>query len=193
MRIRSPYVIALVLSLMFPPLAAAQVSGPETPTDTRHMVTFDLTAIGGTIGYAHRIGENRYLGFDGGVDVAVFSYMLYAGRHFSEANGWAYEDQDGFTGKDLFEIVNANIYIRHIYGNRWNIDTGVRGSLFLHYDSSDDDPGGGMFAGVYASVFYGWRHVKFGPRVQMGVFTEGSPEFGIFISPIIVRVAIPWE
>lgn len=172
--------------------AAAWAEPAAQPSRDEHMFTLDLTLIGGSAGYARRIGEHRYIGFDGGVDVAFLSYMIYAGRHFAEADGWSYEDKDGFDGKDLLEVFNANVYVRHVYGDHWNIDTGIRASVFLHFDSSDDDAGSGYFGGGYVSLFYGWKHVKFGPRVQAGVFSEGDPEFGVFISPGIVRVAIPW-
>lgn len=189
--------IAILIALLVCQGARAEQAAPQahsaaSSTLTEHMITLDLTLVGGSVGYAGRIGENRYLGFDAGVDVAMLSKMIYAGRHFAEPDGWSYENRDGAINKDLLEILNANLYLRHVYGDHWNIDTGVRASLFLHFDSSDDDPGGGFFGGGYVSAFYGWKRVKFGPRLQAGVFTEGDPEFGVFLSPLIVRVAFPW-
>jgi hypothetical protein len=143
-------------------------------------------------GYARRIGAHRYLGVEGGVDVGFFTYMIYAGRHFAEHDGWSYEEKDGFENKELFEILHGNLFVRHEYADWWQIDTGLRSSLFLHFDSSDDDAGSGVFAGAYMTAMFGWKHFKLGPRVQAGVFYEHEGEFGVFLQPLIGRIAYSW-
>lgn len=157
-----------------------------------NMLSFDLDVVGGTAEYARRIDDNRLLGFGAGVDAAFLGYMVYAGRHFAEHDGWSYEEKDGYTNKDLLEILHGNLFIRHEALDRMHVDTGLRSSLFMHFDSSDDDAAVGIFAGAYVTVMYGWQRLKFGSRVQAGVFYEREGEFGVFLSPVIVRIALPW-
>ncbi len=174
------------------PPEQAQASAAPASLQKSNMLTVDLTLLGGSIGYARRIGAHRYVGVEGGVDVGYLTYMIYAGRHFAEHDGWSYEEKDGFENKDLLEILHGNLFVRHEYADWWHIDTGLRSSLFLHFDSSDDDAATGVFAGAYATAMFGWKHFKLGPRVQAGIFYEHEGEFGVFLQPVIGRIAFSW-
>jgi hypothetical protein len=188
--------IVLLAAIMFlaPSTPAELAAQPSLAPSSRPSNTFtlDVTLLGGSLGYARRISEHHFIGIEGGIDAGFLTYMIYAGRHFAEHNGWSYEEKDGFENKDLFEVFAGNLFIRHEYADWWLVDTGLRSSLFLHFDSSDDDPGGGLFAGVYVTPMFGTAHFKWGPRVQAGVFHEHRGEFGVFLEPIIVRIAFSW-
>ncbi len=145
--------------------------------------------------FVHRLtglSSSDLIPVEGGVDVGYLTYMIYAGRHFAEHDGWSYEEKDGFENKDLLEILHGNLFVRHEYADWWHIDTGLRSSLFLHFDSSDDDAATGVFAGAYATAMFGWKHFKLGPRVQAGIFYEHEGEFGVFLQPVIGRIAFSW-
>ena len=71
---------------------------------------------------------------------------------------------------------------------------GVRGSVFIHFDSSDDDPGIPSFLGAYAAYLYGNRRIKVGPELLVGWFSEGSNanELGVLFAPLTGRISFGW-
>ena len=175
-------VIALTLATLVPVHAAGQ-------DGTRpNQVTIDATILGAEIGYARRLSDARLVGAQIGAGGSFVERMLVAGDHFSEGQN------------DLvFEMLSASAFLRHEPHRRWQIDIGVRTSAFLHFDDADDDPGGGLFYGGYVAAFWGWEHIRVGPRVLFGVFDEGvgseadgAREFGVHIAPINVRAIIDW-
>lgn len=178
---------ALVLVLALAAPAAAQGNAPRERAGQLHL---DVQPVGLAIGYATKLRSGHAVGGELGFGGNFLEYMLVGGRHFAEDSGIAYEDRDNATGPSLFEVLTLSAFVRHPGTARWQIDTGLRGSAFLHFDSSDDDPGGGLFGGLYAKAVYGGTHIKFGPRVMMGVFSEGNgiTEFGIHLALILGRL-----
>ena len=179
--------VRLSFALML--VCAAPLSGQESRPAPRVQFTLDAGAIGGSLGVAWRIDEQRMVGVGGGVGGDIVGYMLLAGRHFAEDFGLSYERKDGYHSKFLLEYVHLNAFMRQETAGRWEFDAGLRASTFLHYDSSDDDPGGGLFMGGYAAAYYSYRAVKLGPRVLVGAFKERRAEFGIFVVPLTLRFA----
>jgi len=148
-------------------------------------LTLEVSIAMASLSYARRANHSWLFGVGGGVGGAL-GKMLVAGRHFAESGGWAYEDRDGYTNKQLFDVFHGKIFSRY-ENSPWQIDIGVQGSVFLHWDSSDDDPGAGFFGGVFLTPMFGWRNVKFGPRVLAGYFggDADANEFGIYFSPLL--------
>jgi hypothetical protein len=70
----------------------------------------------------------------------------------------------------------------------------VRASVFFHYDTSDDDPAFPLFVGGYGNLMVGNRWVKVGPRLLVGIFSEGqrTRELGIYLVPLAGRITFGW-
>lgn len=154
----------------------------------------DAEILGGSLSFARLRGDGSYQGLAVGVGGSFTTRMLLSGRHFSHQDGPSYQTRDGSTDQDLLEVLHVGLFRRWVPSAGRSFDVGVRGSLFLHGNSFDDDPGFPLFGGVYANALFGWRRVKFGPRVLMGVFTEGggTTEFGILLVPFTGRVEFGW-
>lgn len=157
-----------------------------------HQVSIDLSFAGVSVGYAVRNSANTSFGASVGIGGNWLSYMAIAGRHFAEANGLSYEAKDGAGNKELIELLRASVFVRRELAAGRQLDLGLKGSAFLHSDSSDDDPGGGLFVGLNATaMWWKWNRVRVGSSLDAGMFTEGRPEFGINVAPVLVRVSFP--
>ena len=181
------------------PIGVGQVAPEVSKTDVavpflskRSQLSIDVTAIGGSASFAHGERTGLLFGACAGVGGDFLNFMAIAGRHF--AQGLAYEPKDGYTNKRLFDLAHMGLFLRRQPSERWQYDVGLRGSVFLHGDSSDDDPGAGYFLGGYGALYFGGSHIKVGPRVLVGRFRCGrsDPEFGITISPITARFLVAW-
>lgn len=156
-------------------------------------LNLDLSPVGLNVGFALRNTARTSLGASLGGGGNWYNYMVVGGRHFAESGGWSYEEKDGSTDKSLFELFRASLFMRrHLSAGR-QLDVGVKASGFLHSDSSDDDPGGGIFVGVNVTgVWWQWRRLRFGSELDAGRYSEGRrPEFGVNVAPLLVRVTFP--
>lgn len=187
----------LVAATLFQPsLAAQDADAPDTlataaPARPNH-ITLTGHMVGLTVGYARAIRPNTLLGGEVGAGGDLFSAMAVGGRHFGQ---WlSYEERDAAGDESLFELAHVGAFVRRVHGDRLDYDVGLRASAFFHWDESDDDPGGGLFAGAYGTVMVGWRRVKLGPRVQVGLFDEGggTRELGVYVVPLTVRATFSW-
>ena len=179
--------LACVFLVIFMPSAVfPQDVEPQTGTQW----TVDVGALMLSPGMAWSIGPNWRLGWGLGVGDDMFGFMAVGGNHYSEPDWWSYEDRDGATDKDLYDIVHAKVFARVEPYEKWHLDIGLHGSVFLHFDSSDDDAGSGISVAAYALPMYGWRHFKFGPRIVAGYFggCSDASEFGVKVSPLIMRI-----
>lgn len=180
-------VICALGALLVAAPAAAQRRVPD------HRFALDVHVVGASLSYANRVGGDWFGGVEIGGGGDFVNAMVLGGRHFSQ-DGWpSYEEPDYEGDEDLFEVAHLALFARREAGEGFHADLGVRGSAFLHFDQSNDDPGGGLFLGPYASLFWGWRHVKAGPRVMAGLFWESAEtrEFGINVAPLLVRITVP--
>lgn len=197
----SPILIATVAVAVFGSVARpADASAQRIPANE---FAVDAEVLGGTLSYAWGGADGTYWGVGAGIGGSLLSTMVLAGRHFSEEGWIAYEQRDGATEKLLIELLHVEAFRRWSPSLRQEYDVGVRASAFIHGDSSDDDFGGGLFVGGYTTAHWGWDHVKVGPRVLVGYFTEGSGtdrdgirrhtrEFGVFLSPLTGRISFGW-
>lgn len=183
---RLTFLLLAALACAFP--AAAQRRQPDT------VVSLDADLFGGTLSYARALGPGRYWGLEAGLGGAFLNRMVLAGRHFADEDGPSYQTRDGAVDKELIEILHAGVFRRWVPSARVSTDVGARASVFVHFDSSDDDPGLPLFVGAYANVLVGWRRVKFGPRVLVGMFSEGlsARELGVYLVPLSGRVSFGW-
>ncbi|MBN1163720.1 MAG: hypothetical protein JXB45_04025 [Candidatus Krumholzibacteriota bacterium] len=151
----------------------------------------DLAALMVSPGIAWPVGPHWHVGTGIGVGDDMLGFMAVGGNHYSEPDWWSYENRDGATNKDLFDILHVKVFARNKPFTRWQLDIGLHGSVFLHWDSSDDDPGSGVSVAAYALPTYGWRHIKIGARIAVGYFRgcQDASEFGVKVSPLILRVA----
>jgi hypothetical protein len=156
-------------------------------------LSLDLSAIGLNVGFALRNTDRTSLGVSLGGGGNWYNYMVVGGRHFAESGGWSYEEKDGSTDKSLFELVRLSLFMRrHLAAGR-QLDVGVKASGFLHSDSSDDDPGGGIFVGINVTgIWWQWRRLRFGSELDVGRYSESrTAEFGVTVAPVLVRVTFP--
>lgn len=115
------------------------------------------------------------IGAGGGLD---YISMLGAGDHFSEGG--------------IFDILQVSLFTRYQSSDRWQVDLGLRGSVFLH-DYHGDNFVGGYFLGGYINPMVGWRHFKVGFQLVAGRFSESKyQEFGIGFAPFTAQIIIPW-
>lgn len=154
--------------------------------------SFDLSALMISPGIAWPLGPDWRMGVGIGVGDDLLGFMAVGGNHYSEPGFWTYQGRDGATDKALFDVLHAKVFARIEPFTRWQFDLGLHGSVFFHFDSSDDDPGSGMSVGAYALPVYGWSHVKVGPRIVAGYFRgcHGASEFGVKVSPLILRIIL---
>jgi hypothetical protein len=189
---RSALAIAtLCVSAARPSLSQSSADSP--PLAPVRQLSLDLSPVGLNVGFALRNTERTSLGVSLGAGGNWYNYMVVAGRHFAESGGASYQEKDGSTDKALFELFRASLFVRrHLAAGR-QLDVGVKASGFLHSDSSDDDPGGGIFVGMNVTgMWWQWRRLRLGSELDAGRYSEGRrPEFGINVAPVLVRVTFP--
>lgn len=150
--------------------------------------TIDGSFAGVNLGFAVRRSARTSIGGSIGVGGNWFNYMAVGGEHFAEAGGLSYEGKDGYQNKELAELLRATVFIRREFDGGRQLDVGLKASGFLHFDSSDDEPGGGGFVGVNATgMWYRWRALRLGSAVDIGRYSEGRPELGVNVAPVLVR------
>jgi hypothetical protein len=186
--VRPLFLLTLAATVAFADPAAAQRRQPDT------VFSVDVDFLGASLNYARARGPGGYWGLDAGVGGGFWSRMLLAGRHFADEDGPSYEARDGFVDKELIEILHLGAFRRWSRSPRVTWDVGARASVLVHFDSSDDDPGLPLFLGGYTNLMVGNRWAKIGPRVLVGLFSEGSlgREFGVYLVPLTGRVSFGW-
>ena len=193
MRLLRSILSAAAFCLLAPGAGQSQshVGGlPELAPEQQWNVDLNLLGVG--VGFAVRGDDRTSVGISIGAGGNWFNYMVLGGRHFADPRGFSYQAKDGATGKALLEMFHASVYVRrHFHGGR-HLDVGAKASGFLHADSSNDDFGGGTFVGLQATgIWYKWRRVGFGSEMDVGRYSEGTPEIGINVAPLLMRVTFP--
>jgi hypothetical protein len=170
----------------------SQSSADSPPLAPVRQLHFDLSPVGLNVGFALRNTARTSLGVSVGAGGNWYNYMVVGGRHFAESGGFSYQEKDGSTDKSLFELFRASVFMRRHFAEGRQLDVGVKGSGFLHSDSSDDDPGGGIFVGLnITGIWWQWRRLRFGSELDLGRYSEGRPELGVNAAPLLVRVTFP--
>jgi hypothetical protein len=171
--------------------ALAQASRSLVPDRQTHL---DLTIAGAAVGFAARTSERTSFGAEIGGGGNWVNHMLHAGSHFAEG---------GSESKSLIELAHATVFMRTHFSESQHLDLGAKASAFLHFDSSDDEPGGGYFVGLNAKYNWAkWRRLNLASEMDIGRFAEpgngtcisgceGVREFGVNVAPILVRFTFP--
>ena len=183
-----PILLALAAALALAAPARAQHRQPDT------VLSVEVDYLGGSVNYARARGPGTYWGGEAGVGGGFVSRMLLSGRHFSHEDGPSYETRDGYEDKELVEILHLAAFRRGVASGHVSWDVGARASAFFHYDTSDDDPAFPLFVGGYANLMVGSSRVKVGPRLLVGMFSEGraTRELGIYLVPLAGRISFGW-
>jgi hypothetical protein len=191
-RIRFFWPSALVVAAVSLPCAAQSGATPSpSALAPARQLNFDATVAGLNAGFAVRSSDRTSVGFAIGVGGNWLNYMALGGRHFAESEGLSYEGKDGADGKELFELLRATVFVRRYFDHGRDIQLGLKASGFLHSDSSDDDPGGGGFVGLNVTgMWWQWRYLQLGSEIDTGLYTEGRPEFGINVAPVLLRLNV---
>lgn len=94
------------------------------------------------------------------------------------------------SGADYEEFLHVAAFLRRGAGPV-EADVGARLGVAELWECQVSDCWPGGFAGLYATVFAGWRHVKLGARVQAGQFfgSSGRDAFVVGVTPFMLRVA----
>jgi hypothetical protein len=182
---------AAVIALAGTPCRSqAVVSQPAAP---RRQLTLDVAVPGLNVGFATRMSDNTSFGVALGVGGNWLNYMLLAGGHFAEPSGLSYQTKDGAGSKELFDLARVTIFARRHFDHGRQLDVGLKASAFLHHDSSDDDPAGGLFVGLnVAPMWYQWGRLRLGSEIDVGRFSDGAAsELGVNVAPLLLRISIP--
>jgi hypothetical protein len=175
--------------LFVPSLSAlAQGSGALVPDRQTHL---DLAIVGAAVGFAARTSEHRSFGAEIGGGGNWVNHMLVSGSHFGEG------------GASVIELAHATVFMRTHFSASQHLDVGAKVSGFLHFDSSDDEPGGGYFVGLNAKYSWAnWRRLNVASEMDIGRYAEPGDsacirgceeihELGINVAPILVRFTFP--
>lgn len=179
-------------------LLAACAVAPAQPAEAQRkptrVVALDAEILGGSLSFARVGADGTYLGVTAGLGGSLLTRMLLSGSHFAHPGWPSYETPDGSTDQTLVELLHLGLFKRWAPSSGQSYDVGVRGSLFLHGNSFDDDPAFPLFVGAYGSALWGWRRFKVGPRLLVGLFAEaqGARELGILLVPLTGRVEFGW-
>ena len=182
MRILSSALRACTLMLAASSPLRAQSDAPA------HQSTIEVSFVGLNLGFAARHSARTSIGGSIGVGGNWFNYMALGGAHFADAGGASYEKKDGYQSKELAELFRGTVFIRREFDGGRQLDVGLKASGFFHLDSSDDEPGGGGFVGVSATgMWYRSWVLGLGSEVDIGRYSEGRPELGVNVAPVLVR------
>jgi hypothetical protein len=186
---RSLFTSALLVVSSLP--ALAQESRALVPETQVHL---DLAIVGAAVGVASRTSDRTSIGVEIGGGGNWVNYMLAASGHFGER---------GAKNSSVVELAHATVFVRTHFSERQHLDLGVKGSAFLHFDSSDDDPGGGYFVGLNAKYRWArWRRITLASELDVGRHAEpgsgtcisgcgGVQELGVSVAPLLVRFTFP--
>ncbi len=176
------------------PDSAALRIQPASRAPSVNRLTLDLTVPGIAIGYARRVRGPWMLGGSIGLGGDFLNKTILAGPHFSQQGFLHYGPRGPFGDEFIEEVLRVDAFVRYAPRGAWRFDAGLRYSRFYHTDELwPDDAASGQFTGAFFAPTVGWDHVRFGPRLLLGMFTSGGrQEFGINLQPLTVRFEISW-
>jgi hypothetical protein len=166
---------------------AALMLLPSTPVAAqRQEVTLEASVLRGAVGYARHTAPRTLIGIE-------------IGFGFPQIDRTLTPRKDDETGEpDFEEYLHIGLFVRHRIGSRFDVDTGLRGSIADLWSCSSSDCWPALFGGAYIQPMLGWDRVKLGMRLTAGWIgevqegTSGSNSFVASLNPLIVRATLPW-
>jgi hypothetical protein len=187
MRALHMIVVLLIVSLGSTSLGTCQTADSANDITGKHdseflakpnQVTLDVSILAATLGYARSATRRNFFGVEAGIGIEWLSYTAVAGTIYKT--------------EGLNEILHVAGFWRFQPWDFLQADTGFRASMFLHNWSGSSEACG--FLGGYAGIYMGWRYVKLGSRVLVGVISGrvDHSETSVIIMPLTVRFTLPW-
>jgi hypothetical protein len=150
------------------PLAAQQPA-------PRNQLTLDASVLAGGLSYARVTSPDKLVGVGAGLG-ADFNIRLVRGEEW---------------GKTSAELAHVETFARLEPPGHWQYDVGLKAAAEIHSQAVDGQSGSetefGGFLGGYIAPMWGWRQLRFGPRLQAGVYWAPHPSFGIGVTPVTAR------
>jgi hypothetical protein len=156
--------------------ALLAIASPAAAQDD-DVVALDVSWLGGELSYARSTGSSTSMGFSlGGAGWWVASEH-FSGEHYDEGDLLGFAHGGGFWRRDLSE--------------RFVVEVGVQvGALF--HGAVEGNAALALFGGPYVSPMFGWRNVKFGPRVHAVWVYEAADAsaLGVVVDPLVARLQL---
>ena len=162
-------------------LAALALCAPAG-TQAQREFALDFRPFSGSLSLAWQTSPNLYagLGLGGGIDFSPFHRTLTP-------------DPDDEDFHDLEQFAHAIAFLRLKPTQNWDLDVGARGGFGTVREcfASDCWPGG--YVGAYASVFWGSRRWKFGPRIMVArLEDDGNTDTVVHLEILTGRISFNW-
>ncbi len=154
------------------------------------LMGIDFHLIGTSFHYAERLSDLYYIGFEIGFLPDIYTWVLSAGKSFTEENtSWSSDRSELDIDKDLIQLYYVQAFARWKPKNTLvEIDAGLRYAGYWHsiplYDLLDR----ANFLGIFAKPMVGFNKFKIGVRLDSGVMFKKSgnvSEFVLIASPAV--------
>ena len=133
-----------------------------------------------------RISHNYFIGIGSGAGAGFRKVASYNSSHL--------------TGGSILEIARVSIFFTRRKQQLY-YSAGLTPSFFLHFDDSDDDPGGGVSFSAFGMIEYAFNrgpknYFRIGTRVELSYLNEGVhvQRIGVTYNPIPIslRLVLPF-
>lgn len=178
MMIRVMLASALALALAHTPVFAQ-----------RNEVTLEAAVVRGALGYARHTSARLLLGVEVGFGFPQIDITLAP-------------EGDSIAGDPEFEeYLHVAVFARWKLDRRFEIDTGLRGSVADMWECFASDCWPSLFGGAYVQPMFGGSRFKVGARLTAGVIGEKKAtglgnydenSWLVAVSPLLARVTFPW-
>lgn len=149
----------------------------------RNELAVDASIFHVTAGYARVAGPRVLIGIEVGAGLPQINRTLTPAT-----------DQPGQP--DFAEFLHVGAFARFAPTDRFEVDTGLRGSVADLWECTASDCWPQPFAGAYVQPMFGWTRVKVGGRLTAGWIGESRESsdgttFLAALSPFIIRATFP--
>ena len=189
------YLFALSMLCTVPLAAGAQ--------ETRNnLVRLKATPLAAELSYARRTAPKWFGGVGLGVGPELWQRVLSSGEFFDPGDPFP---NNGFDQDlNLAEFANLNLFALFMPSDHLQVEGGLRvAPVVWTRESGSGDASFAYFAGAFITPAVGWRSVKAGPRLQVGVLGTDSPvalegeprvrhELSVLLTLFQVEVAVRW-
>lgn len=167
-------------------LAGALGGTPAVGVAQSRELTVEARLLGGAVGYARSVAERTLLGVELGAGLPKLDLTVHPGSDSAPGN------------VEFEEYLHLAVFFRLRPSPRTDVDAGVRAGVADLYECTASDCWPASSVGAYVQPMWGGGRFKVGARVVaalVGESPEGEPEsstFALGISPLLVRLSIPW-